>query len=137
MHRFYLPQTLTNILVITEEKLWRELTLVKRARIGDEIAFFDGKSEEDSMYSIEGIDKKSVRLSKTSTQKNAGKLSTTTLYQALPNKLDKLELIVQKTTELGVGKIVIFSSERSSQLVISANKLERLRSIAIEAVEQS
>jgi RsmE family RNA methyltransferase len=43
---------------------------------------------------------------------------------------------VQKCCEVWYRKIVFFESERSQKLVLSGNKKERLRKIAIEAIEQ-
>jgi 16S rRNA (uracil1498-N3)-methyltransferase len=60
-----------------------------------------------------------------------------TLFQALP-KADKLELIIQKCTELGIYRIVPFVSERC---VVKAKnqplKTERFRKIAEAAAKQS
>jgi len=55
----------------------------------------------------------------------------------LPNKFEKLELIVQKLTEIGIPKIVLRPSQRSVLKIISEAKLERLEKIKIEASEQS
>ena len=48
---------------------------------------------------------------------------------------DKNEFIVQKAVELGVSKIVAFSSEFSSAYM-NANKLERLNKVSREAAKQ-
>ena len=48
---------------------------------------------------------------------------------------DKNEFIVQKSVELGVKKICVFSSEFSSAYM-NANKLERLNKVAKEAAKQ-
>ena len=48
---------------------------------------------------------------------------------------DKNEFIVQKAVELGVKKIVAFSSEFSSAYM-NANKLERLNKVSKEAAKQ-
>jgi 16S rRNA (uracil1498-N3)-methyltransferase len=58
------------------------------------------------------------------------------LYQAFPNKLSKLEYIVQKCSEIGYKKIVFFESERSQKFVLSESKKDRLQKIATEAIEQ-
>ncbi len=50
-------------------------------------------------------------------------------------KGDKTELVVQKGVELGVSKIVVFSSEFSSAYM-NNNKLERLNRVAMEACKQ-
>lgn len=59
------------------------------------------------------------------------------LFQALPNKLEKLEYIVQKGTEVGITNFYFFRSERSQKLLLSEAKKERLEKICIEAIEQS
>ncbi|MCH5347763.1 MAG: 16S rRNA (uracil(1498)-N(3))-methyltransferase [Oscillospiraceae bacterium] len=62
-----------------------------------------------------------------------------TVYQAYPKK-DKLELIIQKTTELGVTRIVPFISSRCVARPDKASyekKLPRLKKISEEAAKQS
>ena len=60
-----------------------------------------------------------------------------TLYNALPNKLEKIEYIIQKGTEICFTSFVFFRSQRSQKLVLWDNKIQRLEKIIIEAVEQS
>ena len=63
-----------------------------------------------------------------------------TVVQGLP-KGDKLDMIVQKGTELGAASFVLFQAERSVAKWVGsskiARKLERLQKIAKEAAEQS
>jgi len=56
---------------------------------------------------------------------------------ALPNKFEKIELIVQKCTEIGVEHLIFFPAKHSVLKEISASKMERLEKISLEAVEQS
>jgi 16S rRNA (uracil1498-N3)-methyltransferase len=61
-----------------------------------------------------------------------------TLYQALP-KGDKFELIIQKTTELGIGRIVPIQASRSVVQLKgdrAETKVVRWQKIAQEAAEQ-
>lgn len=61
------------------------------------------------------------------------------LYQGMP-KIDKLELIIQKATELGVARIVPFPAERSITRIPDqrlAERLTRWQRIAAEAARQS
>jgi 16S rRNA (uracil1498-N3)-methyltransferase len=58
------------------------------------------------------------------------------LYQALPNKYEKIEYILQKGVEVGISKFVFFRSDRSQKLLLSPAKIERFAAIAREAVEQ-
>ncbi len=138
MQRIYLPNTqFLDVLEISENWIYHQLTRVLRARVWQEVVFFDGENQEDHMYSIAHIDKKSVRFKKQKIISKNNELNISIfLYQAYPNKLSKFEYIVQKCTEVGYKKIVFFESERSQKLVLSENKKERLRKIAIEATEQ-
>ena len=61
------------------------------------------------------------------------------LLQALPEK-ERMELIIQKTTELGVSAILPFQSERSISLKereAKQKKAHRWQEIAVKAVQQS
>ena len=61
------------------------------------------------------------------------------LLQALPEK-ERMELIIQKATELGVSAVVPFKSERSISLEereTKQKKAHRWQEIAIKAVQQS
>ena len=60
-----------------------------------------------------------------------------TICIALPNRVDKAELIVQKLSEIGIENIIFMISKRSIIHELSEKKVQRLYSIAIEAVEQS
>lgn len=56
---------------------------------------------------------------------------------ALPNKQEKLELIIQKLTEIWISNIYLWSSERSQLNSLNENKTKRIEKIVKEAVEQS
>ena len=61
------------------------------------------------------------------------------LLQALPEK-ERMELIIQKVTELGVSTIIPFQSERSISLKereMKQKKAHRWQRIAVKAVQQS
>lgn len=60
------------------------------------------------------------------------------LYQALP-KGDKLDSVIQKSVECGVGAITTFNSERciAKEKGDEENKLRRRNKIALEAAKQS
>jgi len=56
--------------------------------------------------------------------------------QGIP-KADKMELIIQKSTELGVSRIAPLLTERVVPRSFNLNKLERWQRVAIEACKQS
>ena len=61
------------------------------------------------------------------------------LFQAIPEKFEKLELIAQKATELGVSKIYTFHSRYTNPKYRKMNlekRFERLKKIVKEAVRQ-
>ncbi len=138
MQRIHLPYTVFwEILEITQKELYHQLTRVLRARVNQEVIFFDGTNQEDHLYIMVHINKNTVSFRKQKMiQKSSELLSRLTLYQAFPNKLEKIEYIVQKCCEIGYKEIIFFEAERSQILVLSDNKKERLKKIAIEAIEQ-
>ena len=138
MQRIYLPNThFWETLSISEKELYHQITRVLRARVGQKYTFFDGVSREDCIYEISEIDaQKVVFFLLEKIQKPAEDFPEMHLYQALANKLEKLEYIVQKSCEIGYLGIHFFQSERSQILQLSENKKDRLRKIAIEAIEQ-
>ena len=103
----------------------------------ESIAFFEN-GRGDSIYSITRISRECVELDfikDSSIEVDAS--PRVRLYQALPNKLDKIEYILQKGCEVGVSEFVFFASERSNAPHGLERKMERLHDIAREATEQS
>ena len=105
----------------------RHAAKVLRLRPGEEIVALDGKGgrsrarlkEDGSVELLETLPSNEPRL-------------CLTVYQGVP-KADKLELLAQKLTELGVTRLVPVEMERS---VRHFEKVERLRKIAREAAKQ-
>jgi len=112
----------------------KHLVKVLRLRVGAEVCIFDGRSSE-----IEG---RIVRASAAAVELALGKRHhlplppvTITLLQSVPRS-DRMDIIVQKTTELGVTRIIPLTSSRS-MVKPSPNKSRRWRTIAQEAARQS
>jgi 16S rRNA (uracil1498-N3)-methyltransferase len=109
---------------------------VLRIQVGEHVILFDGDGSE-TRYEVTTIDKKSVSLrgqDRVFPQTEAKRMIT--LYQAMPNKYEKIEYIIQKGVEVGISRFVFFRSDRSQKLILSPSKIERFVSIAREAVEQ-
>lgn len=68
---------------------------------------------------------------------NPQKQKKTGMLIAYPNKQDKLELIIQKLTEIWISDIFLWASERSVISWLNQNKKNRLEKIMQEATEQS
>jgi len=133
--RLFLPPEKFNSekISITGEQA-RYLSLVVRSRPGDGLLLFDGLGFKYECTII-SVHKKEVlaELMKKSPYSVESPVSIS-LAQGLP-KTDKMDLIVQKTTELGVKKIFPLITERSQ--VRHTGKTERWRKIAQAASQQS
>jgi 16S rRNA (uracil1498-N3)-methyltransferase len=140
MQRIYLENTdLSQENVILKDKeLVHQLTKVLRVRIWEEISLFDGINTSDILFKIIELWKREISLERISQHENDSEIDfELSLYNALPNKLEKIEYIIQKGTEIGFSEFNFFRTDRSQKLVISDNKLIRLEKIITEAAEQS
>lgn len=113
---------------------------VLKGRVGDEIIVLDGKGKEYK-GEIEELAKKRVKIKlKEEKKEDTESFYEITLAQGLCKK-ENLELIIQKTTELGVTAIQPFYSENSVIKYKSENELNkkilRWEKIAKNAAEQS
>lgn len=63
-------------------------------------------------------------------------LAQTTLILGMP-KFNRLEIILEKVTELGCLDIVLFNAERSEKLDLSKNQWQRIELILVAALKQS
>jgi 16S rRNA (uracil1498-N3)-methyltransferase len=113
-----------------------QLTRVLRSQIGDEVILFSWDGTE-IIYEITAIEKKKVMLrGKGQNMPKTEPKKRITLFQALPNKYEKIEYILQKWVEVGIQQFVFFRSDYSQKLVLSPSKQIRFQDIAKEALEQ-
>ena len=110
---------------------------VMRLAAGDAIVVFDGTGKEYHGI-IQKIDKgqMTVTIKKTAERKSEG--CRLILIQALPRS-DKMDLIVEKATELGVERIIPVTTERTVARPDTKKenlKVERWRKIALIAAKQ-
>lgn len=115
----------------------RHLTKVLRAKIGDAVVISDGADWEYETE-IAGIDADCVTLRILDKQKFAREPRVrVSLYQGIP-KASKMEVIIQKTVEMGVDTIIPTFMERT--VVVDkgqfGKKLSRWQKISDEAVKQ-
>ncbi len=124
-----------NQIIIHDERVLYQSSKVLRYTSGDDFSLQDKQTRYT--VSIDARDKKSLQGIITDTQSQVWKLTSTTLVIAMTNKWDKIELICQKATEIGISNIIIRTSKRSVIQIISDTKLERVQTICLEAAEQS
>ena len=136
MRCFYLPNTelCSGATVHIPEELRRHLQTVLRLRVGDRIQLFNGAGQLATSILRENTE---VELLDVVTC--PAPLCSLVLIQGLP-KGDKLELILQKGTELGVNEFHLTAMERSVGLLKADRKqkrLQRWQKIVQEAARQS
>ncbi len=114
---------------------FHHLATVLRVRVGDALEVFDGKGQVfDATVVTLGAESLTVRLSQ---PRSAPPTRQVTIVQGLP-KADKLELVLQKGTELGASAFLPVSTARSVVKLEGREdkKLERWRRIVEEAARQ-
>ena len=124
-------------LIIREQpELVRQLRKVLRAAPG--YHFWIQRADADLRYEVELEKWTDTQVFSTIIQKIQAPSSDKKLAMAvaLPNKQEKLELIVQKLTEIWISDIYFWAAERSVVKAVSPQKFERLQKIAQEALEQ-
>lgn len=134
MKRFFVEHQEENGFFVLEGEEHTHLSKVLRLKVGEVVqCFFDGSQ----VYNCEIVEilKNSTKLKiidKTDCLQN--QKTNLTLFQAMP-KLDKLENVCQKLTELGVTQVVPFVSSFCVAKE-SPNKIERINKIIISACKQ-
>lgn len=134
MTRLFLqPEKLSTDRIIIDDDNARYLSLVLKIKPGEQIVIFDGAGYRYLCRILE-VHKKEVVAEKMKKESYSAESPVSiTLAQGLP-KSDKMDLIIQKATELGVNKIVPLITERSQ--VRHTEKIGRWRKIALSASQQ-
>lgn len=140
MHRFYHPEQISSpCRIILTEEASNHLARVLRLKVQDSILIFNG-DEYDYHGTIQSIDKKKVAINiETKTLNICNPKIHISLIQSLTSK-EKIDMIFQKSTELGISSLQLIDSERSNFRIPSHKKdsrLEHLKKVIISACEQS
>jgi len=132
---FIEPERLTGDSLTVDGPGFKHLVRVLRVQVGDVLGVFDGLGNEIDAEVL-SIDRQSLRCKLGARRTIPAPATRITLLQVMPRP-DRMELIVQKTTELGVTAIVPVITVRASlDAEQTAGKLERWRTIAREAARQ-
>jgi 16S rRNA (uracil1498-N3)-methyltransferase len=142
MARLFVEQErIVDDLVVLADEDHKYLTRVLRLTVGDTVVLFDGKSVEVTAR-ITRVGPRALELR--IEERRAAAASDrphVTLIQALA-KGDKLDLVVQKSTELGVARVIPVTTERAVQRLDAGemhalSRRARWQKIAKEAARQS
>ncbi len=135
MQRYFVNIKNNNV-ILSQDDIFH-ITKVMRGKIGDHIEVVDKDSHNTFLAVINSINPLQVVVQEP-INNNAELDKDVTLFFALA-KSDKIEFVIQKATELGAKRIVLFQGKRS--VVKFSNddfnrKLNRYNAIAKEASEQ-
>ena len=140
MHRFYVESPIAEagaVIALSAEES-AHAARVLRLRPGEEVRLLDGENLWEAV--LETVDAKQTTAKATACCPSPEAPAQAVLFQGLP-KADKLELIAQKGTELGMWELWPVEMERSVAKADKADKgdkkRERLSRIALEAAKQS
>jgi len=129
-------EQIADVIEIANKDAIHKIRNVLRLGAGDDLYAFDGQGSE-YLCKISQLGKKVLVLDKVSLLKKS-KQSKVKLTLAFPvDKDDKVSLILQKATELGVSEFIPFTSQRTQKIKIDQKKLDRWAKVIVEAVRQS
>jgi len=112
----------------------RHLSLVLRVKPGDPITIFDGLGSKYECKILKCHKKEIIAEQVSKVPYSVESPVSITLAQGIA-KGEKMDLVIQKTTELGVSRIIPVITERSQ--VRHTDKTERWKKIAASAAQQS
>lgn len=135
MQRYFVDIS-SNSIVFNDDDIFH-ITKVMRLKSGNNIQIVDKSTHLSYLAYISSVSPLKVEIQEP-IKDNSELNKDVTLFFALA-KADKMELVIQKATELGVKNIVLFQGERSVVKFTKEDfnrKLNRFNSIAKEASEQ-
>ena len=137
MQRFYF-ENIKDYFFIEDKNFINQVLKVLRSQLWDKFIFFDGKRHTDFVFEISEIQKNKIFFKKLEEiDKNSEIDFEINLFSSIPNKLEKIEFIAQKWTEVWVSNFYFFKSQRSQKIFLNENKVDRIKKIIQEASEQS
>ena len=140
MHRFYHSNPLDlNQIIILDEFSSHHALRVMRVKVDDFLVLFNGDGFE-YRGRVSDINKKTINVEILSKEKNNNESPINiNLFQSISSN-EKMDMVIQKATELGVNSIQpIFSSRSTIKLSLDRTKkrLMHWRQVSISACEQS
>lgn len=142
MYRFYLPEEdiISGGEYVLPPEEGHHLARVLRISTGERVAVFDGKGNE-FLAEVGAVKGKEVKVKILTRQPPRTPELSRTIHLGIPiTERVKLEFIAEKSTELGVSAMYLYSSARSHSHIpvaeINPQKLMRLRKKVIGAAKQ-
>lgn len=133
--RYYNNSHLDNDCLITlEGQEHHHLAHVMRGKTNDIVEIVNGRGQL-AKASITKVDKRHSSLLITNVHTEPPPQYKLILIQGMP-RLNRLETILEKCTELGITDFHLFMASRSEKKPLSENQMERLQTIIISAMKQ-
>jgi len=133
--RYYIDSALTiGSTLILEGTEFHHLAHVMRAAVDDKVDLVNGKGTL-AKATIESVDKKKARLAIQSAETEDPPTFEVILAQAMP-RLNRLDFILEKGTELGMTEIWLFPGVHSERKALTEHQIERMKAITIAAMKQ-
>lgn len=131
---FVPPERLGGERVVLQDEENKYLVRVLRLEAGDAVVLFDGHGQEIEAR-LESVSARGSVLRLGARRSVVLPAVRVTLVQAVPRG-DRMDLVVQKATELGIARIVPVLSARTGAQPLGESRLRRWRTIATEAARQ-
>lgn len=140
MHRFYVPDIdATDRSITLDGQVARQLKTVLRIDEGEHVRLFDGSGAEWEVE-VEHVGKSEIETTLISAVESVPEPSVAVTMLLGLARPERIELAIQKCTELGAVRFIPITSERvqgGNTGTPSPKRLERWQRIVIEAAEQS
>lgn len=131
---FLSPENLSSEQITITGDQAKHLSVVLRVKPGDPVTIFDGQGYKYDCKVLKCKKKEVIAELISKTAYSVESPVSVTLVQGIA-KGEKMDLIIQKSTELGVSRIVPVITERTQ--VRQTEKTERWKKIALSASQQS
>ena len=134
--RYYMDSDLVpGQLVPIEHKEFHHLVHVMRAQLGETLELVNGRGTL-AQGLIEQLSKRQALIRIIESLQAPQNNPPIILAQALP-RINRLDFIVEKGTELGMSDLWLFPGQRSERKSLTEHQLERLKELTIAAMKQS
>lgn len=126
---FFAPFTEKDLLLTIQGEEFHHLTRVSRFKEGETFLVSNGKGLQANATLLE-ITKKGASCQLSNLHLFPPKQQTTVLAFALIKNIDRMEMVVEGASQMGISEIYFFAADRSIRKELTPSQLHRLHEIA-------
>ncbi len=135
VERFFVDsQLMQNEELTLSDQEFHHLAHVTRAKVGDIVELVNGRGALASAQ-VKRIEKKQAILKIEDAVHSLKPSVEVILAQAIP-RINRLDFILEKGTELGMSQIWLFPASQSERKELTQHQIERMRTITVSAIKQ-